>query len=138
MVLDATTLRIAFGLMALVLVVLFYFSAYRVTRSPYSGWWCVALLFFLTGSACFLLNGTGHQIWANPLGNVLLVLGAVAVWTGARSPRTLPPLKWASMGLPAVTLIAAVPDNPATNTWAGGPVFLATMSISIGLASLEL
>ncbi|VXB06477.1 Diguanylate cyclase domain-containing protein [Arthrobacter sp. 9AX] len=138
MVLDTTTLRIAFGLMALVLVVLFYFSAYRVTRSPYSGWWCVALLFFLTGSACFLLNGTAHQIWANPLGNVLLVLGAVAVWTGARSLRTLPPRKWPSVGLPAVTLIAAVPDNPATNTWAGGPVFLATMSISIGLASLEL
>lgn len=31
MVLDTATLRIAFGLMALVLVVLFYFSAYRVT-----------------------------------------------------------------------------------------------------------
>jgi diguanylate cyclase (GGDEF)-like protein len=138
MVLDTTTLRIAFGLMALALVILFYFSAYRVTRSPYSGWWCVALLFFLTGSACFLLNGTAHQIWANPLGNMLLVLGAVAVWDGARSLRRLPPLKWASMGLPAVTLIAAVPDNPATNTWAGGPVFLAAMSISIGLASLEL
>lgn len=69
MVLDTTTLRIAFGLMALMLVVLFYSSAYRVTRSPYSGWWCVALLFFRTGSASFLLNGTGQQIWPNPLGN---------------------------------------------------------------------
>ncbi|UKA66574.1 GGDEF domain-containing protein [Arthrobacter sp. FW306-05-C] len=138
MVLNTTTLRVAFGLMALVLVVLFYFSSYRVTRSPYSGWWCIGLLFFLTGSACFLLNGTGHQVWANPLGNVLLVRGAVAVWAGARSLRARPPLKWPSVGFPAVTLIAAVPDNPATNTWAGGPVFLATMSICIGLASLEL
>ena len=42
------------------------------------------------------------------------------------------------MGLPAVTLIAAVPDNPATDIWAGGPVLLVPMSISIGLASLEL
>lgn len=81
---DTTTLRIAFGLMALALVVLFYFSAYRVTRAHYSGWWCLALVFFLTGSACFLLNKTAHQVWANPSGNVLLVLGAVAVWAGAR------------------------------------------------------
>ena len=45
MVLDTATLRLAFGLMALVLGLLFYFSAYRVTRSPYSGWWCLALVF---------------------------------------------------------------------------------------------
>lgn len=138
MVLDTATLRIAFGLMALVLVVLFYFSAYRVTRSPYSGWWCLALIFFLTGSACFLLDGTPHQVWANPLGNVLLVHGGVAVWAGARSLRTVPPPKWAFTGIPLVTLVASVLDNPATNTWSGGPVFLAAMSHSIGLASREL
>ncbi len=138
MVLDTATLRIAFGLMALVLVVLFYFSAYRVTRSPYSGWWCLALIFFLTGSACFLLDGTPHQVWANPLGNVLLVHGGVAVWAGARSLRTVPPPKWAFTGIPLVTLVASVLDNPATNTWSGGPVFLAAMSLSIGLASREL
>ena len=61
MVLDTATLRIAFALMAMVLGLLFYFSAYRFTRSPYSGWWCLALVFFLTGSAAFLFNGTGHQ-----------------------------------------------------------------------------
>ncbi|ACL38068.1 diguanylate cyclase [Pseudarthrobacter chlorophenolicus A6] len=138
MVLDTTTLRIAFGLMALVLVVLFYFSAYRVTRSPYSGWWCVALVFFLGGSGCFLLDGTPHQIWANPVGNVLLVHGGVAVWAGARSLRTARPPMWAFTGLPLATLVASVLDNPATNTWSGGTVFLAAMSISIGLASREL
>ena len=53
MVLDTVTLRIAFALMAMVLGLLFYFSAYRYTRSPYSGWWCLALVFFLTGSAAF-------------------------------------------------------------------------------------
>ena len=58
MVLDTATLRIAFGVMALVLGLLFYFSSYRTTRSPYSGWWCLALVFFLGGSAAFLLNGT--------------------------------------------------------------------------------
>ncbi|WP_411375063.1 GGDEF domain-containing protein [Arthrobacter sp. MPF02] len=138
MVLDTTTLRIAFGLMALVLVFLFYFSAYRVTRSPYSGWWCLALIFFLTGSACFLLDGTSHQVWANPLGNVLLVQGGVAVWAGARSLRTVAPPKWAFTGIPLVVLVASVLDSPATNTWSGGPVFLAAMSVSIGLASREL
>jgi diguanylate cyclase (GGDEF)-like protein len=138
MVLDTATLRIAFGLMALVLVFLFYFSAYRVTRSPYSGWWCLALLFFLAGSACFLLDGTAHQVWANPLGNVLLVHGGVAVWAGARSLRTVPPPTWAFTGIPLATLVASVFDNPATNTWSGGPVFLAAMSLTIGLASREL
>jgi diguanylate cyclase (GGDEF)-like protein len=138
MVLDTATLRIAFGLMALVLVFLFYFSAYRVTRSPYSGWWCLALIFFLTGSACFLLDLTPHQVWANPLGNVLLVHGGVAVWAGARSLRTVPPSKWAFTGIPLVTLVASVLDTPATNTWSGGPVFLAVMSLTVGLASREL
>jgi diguanylate cyclase (GGDEF)-like protein len=138
MVLDTATLRIAFGLMALVLVFLFYFSAYRVTRSPYSGWWCLALIFFLTGSACFLLDRTPHQVWANPLGNVLLVHGGVAVWAGARSLRTVPPSKWAFTGIPLATLVASVLDSPATNTWSGGPVFLAAMSLTVGLASREL
>lgn len=138
MVLDTATLRMAFGLMALVLVVLFYFSAYRVTRSPYSGWWCLALVFFLAGSACFLLDGTAHQVWANPVGNVLLVHGGVAVWAGARSLRTVPPPKWAFTGIPLAVLVASVLDSPATNTWSGGPVFLAAMSVSIGLASREL
>ncbi|WP_458780396.1 GGDEF domain-containing protein [Arthrobacter sp. D3-16] len=138
MLLDTATLRIAFGLMALVLVFLFYFSAYRITRSPYSGWWCLALIFFLMGAACFLLDGTAHQVWANPAGNVLLVHGGVAVWAGARSLRTVPPPKWAFTGIPLVTLIASVLDNPATNTWSGGPVFLAAMSLTIGLASREL
>jgi diguanylate cyclase (GGDEF)-like protein len=138
MVLDTATLRIAFGLMALVLVLLFYFSAYRITRSPYSGWWCLALIFFLAGSACFLLDRTPHQVWANPLGNVLLVHGGVAVWAGARSLRTIPPPKWAFAGIPLVTLVASALDSPATNTWSGGPVFLGAMTLTIGLASHEL
>ena len=138
MALDTATLRIAFGLMALVLVILFYFSAYRVTRSPYSAWWCGALLFFLSGSGCFLLDGTAHQVWANPVGNTLLVHGGVAVWAGARSLRTARPPKWAFIGIPLVTLVASVLDHPATNTWSGGPVFLAAMSLTIGLASHEL
>ena len=138
MVLDTATLRIAFALMALVLGLLFYFSAYRFTRSPYSGWWCLALVFFLTGSAAFLFNGTAHQWWANPLGNVLVVHGGVAVWAGARSLRTVPPRRWLFAAIPLATLFASAVDNPGTNTWAGGAVFLAAMSLTVGLASREL
>jgi diguanylate cyclase (GGDEF)-like protein len=138
MALDTATLRVAFGLMALVLGLLFYFSAYRATRSRYSGWWCLALVFFLTGSAAFLLDGTPQQWWANPLGNVLLVHGGVAVWAGARSLRTVPPPQWAFTGIPLVTLVASAVDNPATNVWSGGPVFLAAMSLTVGLAAREL
>jgi diguanylate cyclase (GGDEF)-like protein len=138
MVLDTATLRIAFGVMALALGLLFYFSAYRTTRSPYSGWWCLALVFFLSGSAAFLFNGTAHQWWANPLGNVLLVHGGVAVWAGARSLRAVPKRRWVFSGVPLVTLVASAVDNPGTNTWSGGAVFLASMSLMIGLASREL
>ncbi|PTT69080.1 GGDEF domain-containing protein [Arthrobacter sp. HMWF013] len=138
MVLDTATLRVAFGVMALVLGLLFYFSSYRYTRSPYSGWWCLALVFFLAGSAAFLLDGTPHQWWANPLGNVLLVHGGVAVWAGARSLRDVRPQRWVFTGVPLVTLVASALDNPGTNTWSGGPVFLGAMCLTIGLASREL
>ncbi|MET3719441.1 MULTISPECIES: GGDEF domain-containing protein [unclassified Arthrobacter] len=138
MVLDTATLRVAFGVMALVLGLLFYFSSYRTTRSPYSGWWCLALVFFLAGSAAFLLDGTRQQWWANPVGNVLLVHGGVAVWAGARSLREIPPRRWLFTAVPLVTLVASALDNPATNTWSGGPVFLAGMCLTLGLASQEL
>jgi len=124
--------------MALVLGLLFYFSSYRTTRSPFSGWWCLALLFFLGGSAAFLLNGTSHQWWANTLGNVLLVHGGVAVWAGARSLREVPPKRWLFTGVPVVTLVATAVDNPGTNVWAGGAVFLGAMCLTLGLASQEL
>lgn len=135
MILDTATLRVAFALMALVMGALFYFSAFRSTRSAYSGWWCVALLLFLAGSACFLLDGTSHQVWANPLGNVLLVSGVASVWAAARSLRMLKCNVWLSIAVPVIAGIAAALDNPASNTWAGGTVFLASMCLFIGLAS---
>ena len=135
--LDALTLRIAFAVVGVTLLLLFYFVTYRGTRTAYSLWWCVALAFFLGGSSAFLLNGTGHQVWANPLGNVLLVTGAASVWVGSRSLRGKEPRPWL-LAVPAVVVgIPSVMDSPATNTWAGGPFFLAAMSLLIGLASWE-
>ncbi|QHK20868.1 diguanylate cyclase [Pseudarthrobacter psychrotolerans] len=138
MVLDTTTLRIAFALMALLLGLLFYFFVYRTTHAPYSGWWCVALALFLTGALAFLLDGTPLQRWANPMGHVLLVSGAVSVWSSARTLRRSPPEPLMFVAAPAATLVACALDSPATNTWAGGPVFLASMALMFGLATREM
>jgi diguanylate cyclase (GGDEF)-like protein len=138
MMLDTTTLRAAFGVITLTLLVLFYLVTFRHTRSEYSAWWCTALGLFLFGAASFLLDGTSQQVWANPLGNTLLVAGAASVWSAARSLRTSRPLWWQLTLAPATTAVASALDHPATNDWSGGPVFLALMSLMIGLAAREL
>lgn len=138
MTLDTATLRVAFGVVALTLFILFYLVTYRRTRSAYSGWWCLAIGLFLVGSSAFLLNGTVHQVWANPLGNVLTVLGAGSVWAGARSLRTARPKTWQLTAGPALVAVASALDSPATNNWSGGPFFLVLMSLMIGLSSWEL
>ncbi|MDI3195415.1 GGDEF domain-containing protein [Pseudarthrobacter sp. AL07] len=138
MMLDTGTLRVASGVVTLTLLLLFYFITFRHTRSAYSAWWCAALVLFLTGSAAYLLDGTVHQVWANPLGNSVLVTGAASVWAGARSLRTARPRAWQLGAGPAITVAASVVDNPASNDWSGGPVFLALMGLMIALASREL
>lgn len=138
MMLDTPTLRVAFAAVALTLLLLFYVNSYRRTRTAYSRWWCTALILFLTGASAYLLDGTVHQMWANPSGNVLLVTGCASVWAGARSLRTKAPPPWCLALAPAVTGVASVLDSPATNDWAGGAVFLALMSALIGLSSREL
>lgn len=137
-ILDTTTLRVVFGVVAVTLLALFYFVTFQRTRSVYSAWWCAALALFLTGSAAYLLDGTVHQQWANPLGNALLVLGVASVWAGARTLRTSGPRPWQIVAGPAVTLLVSVLDSPAINDWSGGPVFLGFMCLFLALASAEL
>ncbi|WP_434993313.1 GGDEF domain-containing protein [Arthrobacter sp. Ld5] len=138
MTLDITTLRVAFGAVAITLLVLFYTVAFRQTRSAYSAWWCAAILFFCAGSSGYLLDGTQHQVWANPAANTLSVLGTVSVWAGARTLRSSRP-GWLQLSVaPLLTLLASALDSPATNEWSGGPVLLGMMSVTIGLASWEL
>lgn len=138
MMLDTATLRVALALVDLTLLMLFYFITYRRTRSAYSGWWCMALLLFLAGNAAYLLDGTVHQVWANPSGNVLLVSGAASIWAGARSLRAPSPRPLHLAAGPAATAVVSLLDHPATNIWAGGPVYLAFMTALIGLGSREL
>ena len=136
--LDTATLRVVLALVTLTLLLLFYFITFRRTRSAYSGWWCMALLLFLVGTSAYLLNGTVHQVWANPSGNVLLVAGAASMWAGARSLRDVSTSRWLLAGGPAVVAVFSALDRPATNIWAGGAVYLAFMCVLVGLASREL
>jgi diguanylate cyclase (GGDEF)-like protein len=136
--LDTASLRVSFALVAFTLLALFYLVTYRTSRSAYAAWWCVALAMFLSGASAYLLNGTEHQVWANPLGNVLVVTGAGCVWAGSRSLRNLALPSWCLVVAPAVVGAYSAVDDPADNVWAGGPFFLAAMWVQLGLAAGEL
>ncbi|WP_310204034.1 GGDEF domain-containing protein [Paenarthrobacter nitroguajacolicus] len=136
-VLDAFSVRVALGVVTVTLLVLFCISFHR-TRSPYAGWWSLALLEFMVGNAAFLLNGTPHQQWANPLGNILVVAGAFSVWAGAKTLRDRKAAPWQLVVGPAVTAVASFLESPATNVWSGGFVYLAMMTAGIALAAYDL
>jgi diguanylate cyclase (GGDEF)-like protein len=138
MPLDTLTLRVAFAVVALTMLALFYLVTYRTTRSPYCGWWCASLALFVLGASAYLLNGTYHQVWANPTGNVLAVLGAGCVWAGARSLRRSAPARWPLLVAPAIVGLMSGLDDSATDVWAGGPFFLAGMWTMLALAAVEL
>jgi diguanylate cyclase (GGDEF)-like protein len=138
MSLDTATLRVALALVDLTLLLLFYFITFRRTRSAYSGWWCMALLLFLSGNSAFLLDGTIHQVWANPAGNVLLVAGAASIWAGTRSLRSNGTSRWHFAVAPGIVAVASIVDSPASNIWAGGAFYLGFMGILIGLGCREL
>lgn len=137
MVLDAFSVRVSLGVVTLTLIVLFW-ASFRRTRSAYAGWWSVALLEFMLGNTAFLLNGTVHQQWANPVGNVLVVAGAFSVWAGALSLRDRKPRLWQLAVGPAVTAVASLLEGPAVNVWSGGFVYLAMMTLGIALAAKDL
>ncbi|MFE4196686.1 GGDEF domain-containing protein [Paenarthrobacter sp. NPDC056912] len=90
------------------------------------------------GNASFLLTGTPHQWWANPLGNSLLVGGAFCVWASTRSLRLLGTPWWQLASGPTVTAMASMVGNPAENAWSGGVVYLAMMGTGMALAAREL
>lgn len=136
--LDTFTLRVAFGLVAACVLVLFYFATYRTTRSAYSGWWCVSLGCFVTGAMLYLCNGTPVQVVANPLGNTIGVLGAAGVWAAARSlsGRSVP---WRQLlPVPVVVLVFSALEDPAHDVWSGGAAYLLGMAGLVGRSSWEL
>lgn len=135
--LDTASLRVAFAVVALAVLVLFYCATYRRSRSAFTRWWIVSLLLFIGSAGLFLLNGTPVQVVANPTGNAAGVAGACTVWAAARSLRGRP-VRWMHLvPAPVVVLAASLADDPAHDTWTGGAVFLLGMSLTIGLASRE-
>lgn len=135
---DTATLRVAFGLVAVCVLILFYGVTYRSTRSAYSGWWCASLGLFILGALLYLLNGTPVQVVANPLGNAMGVLGAGCMWAGARSLRGRPvPRVW--LVLPALVVLAvSLLDDPVHDVWTGGAAYLAGMALLMGGSAVEL
>lgn len=135
--LDIFSLRVAFGLVALCVLVLTYFVTYRSTRSAYSGWWTLSLFGFGPGALLYLFNDTQFQALANPLGNVATVLGAVCLWGGTRAlgGRKLP--LWVLVVAPLVVFIPALFDDPGTDVWPAGSVYLAVNSVLTILAARE-
>lgn len=135
---DVTTLRIAFAVLAGVLILLFYAAAYRPTRSPFSGWWTFALVLSWASALAFLGDGTRGQVLLNPLGNGLGVASAQASWCAARSLHARPPQwRWLVVA-PLTAMLAGIIDDPAHNTWAGGLTFLLLMAGAFAAASLEM
>ncbi|HWI42998.1 MAG TPA: GGDEF domain-containing protein [Nocardioides sp.] len=136
--LDTLTLRVAFGLVAVCVLVLFYGVTYRSTRSAYSGWWCVSLAAFVTSATLFLLNHTPGQALGTSLGNSIAVLGTACVWAAARSLRTqAPPLHRLAL-VPLVVLAVTLMDHPQEDIWAGGTAYLLGMAVLLGLSSREM
>lgn len=135
---DTASLRVVFVIVAVGAFILFYKACWRPTRSHYSGWWCIALVFVSASAACFLFNGTAAQVVANPTGNILGVLGTMCVWASARSlsRRTRPP--WWFLVPPVVVGVVSFLDDPANDVWTGGPAFLLGMAIGLGGATYEL
>lgn len=136
--LDLVTLRVAFGIVAVTALALFYFEVYRLTRSRYVGWWCLALMLFLLGTTLFLFDGTAVQVITNPVGNAAAALGSASVWQGACSLRRRE-RPWWLIGLgPVLVLLLSALGNPAHDSWSGGVAYLATMGVLLGLAAAEL
>ncbi|WP_347109853.1 GGDEF domain-containing protein [Paenarthrobacter sp. S56] len=124
-------------MVTLTLCCLFY-GAYRKSGASYTGWWCLALAFWLVGNGSFLLTGWTHVALANPLGNALLVGGAFCVWGGARSLRLLPTQWWHLAIGPTLTALASAIESPTQNAWSGGLAYLVMMATGMALAAREL
>ncbi|MEX0426921.1 GGDEF domain-containing protein [Nocardioides sp. DS6] len=136
--LDVITLRVAFGLVALTVLVLFYVGPSRSTRSSYARWWSSALGLYVASALLFLCNGTPVQVVANPSGNAVAVLGSACVWAGARTLRHKVTRRWLLGVGPGVVLLVSLLDDPVHDTWTGGSAFLIGMTLMLALSCGEL
>jgi diguanylate cyclase (GGDEF)-like protein len=137
-VLDTLSLRVAMAVAAVTMLVLFYTMTYRRTRSVFCGWWCLALLSFVAGAAAFAFDGTALQVVTDPLGDVVVVGGAVCSWAAASSLRGHRPPVWQLVVGPVVVGVAGALGHPRTNAWPGGGVYLGVMAAIMALTAVEM
>ncbi|GAA3836601.1 GGDEF domain-containing protein [Nocardioides panacisoli] len=134
---DTVSLRVAFAVVAVAVLVLFYFATYRRSRSTFTGWWIGSLALFVVSAGLYLFNGTPAQAVANPTANALAVGGAAGVWAAAQSLRGHDVRRGYLLPAPLVVLVVSLLDDPAHDKWAGGPFFLLGVASMMGLASRE-
>lgn len=136
--LDVPTLRLAFGVVTLTVLVLTYIGPYRDGHTTYARWWTGALGLYLGSTLLYLLDGTALQVAANPLGNAAGVLGSAFVWAGARSLRRRDLPLWQLGLVPLIALVDGFLHDPAHNVWTGGATFLGGMTLLLALTAVEL
>ena len=74
--LDGTSVRIAFGVMALTFFTLLCLMASGAERTTYVAWWRRSMLTLLLSFGLFLFDGTSLQRFTNPAGDLAIVAGA--------------------------------------------------------------
>lgn len=136
--LDIVTARVVLAAVACCVLVLFFFGAFRATRSRFTLSWCLSLVAAFASTAAFLFNGTPLQAVMNPLGSVLAVVGTTWMWASARAVAGRPRPWWIALVPAAIVALAAGLDDPATNVWAGGAFMLAGMAAGMLAGSWEL
>lgn len=136
--LDNTTLRVVFGLIALCVLLLCYAVTYRSTRSAYSRWWCLSLLCIVLGAVFFVASGAPRQLASNPLGNAAGVLSAACIWASGRSLGGRD-VRWWWLGFaPGVALALGLFGDRDSSLWSGTTTYLAGTAILIGASTWEL
>ncbi|MFW0771745.1 GGDEF domain-containing protein [Paenarthrobacter nitroguajacolicus] len=136
-VLDPFSVRMVTGVVTLTLILLSCVSSRRL-RSPFTGWWRLALCLFFAGNCAFLLNETSFLAWVNPIGKALVVAGAFRVWAGARTLRGLDVRAWQLAPAPLITGLASVADNAESGLWSGGLAYLGITAAGLAMAAGEL
>ncbi|MFV0285777.1 MAG: GGDEF domain-containing protein [Demequina sp.] len=136
--LDVMTLRITLGIVTLTVLVLFWAAVYLPTRSPFAGWWTMALAWSTLSPVLLLFNGSPAQVVLNPTSNVLSAWAGLSVWWATRSMRDREPPSWVLPVVSVVTLVTALIDSPGTNVWAGNGTLFTIMAGCFALASWDL
>lgn len=134
---DLASLQASYIMLMCLVLVLSYGITYRTNRTSYAGWWCLSVALCLGGAMSYMLIGTAHQVWANPLGNMLYIAGVGCVWAASRTlrGRTLP---WWCIAAGALLVgVTAAFDDPGTKLWPAGGWFLAATWILLSLAARE-